>query len=498
MEIQFRRTVCPCLHKVTHQVQTQEQTQEVRLPDGMPDIGRVLGCWGQTVIRSKEWRGAGMSVSGGVMAWVLYAPEDGEEPASVECWIPFQMKWDFPQTQRDGAITVWPSLRSVDARSTSARKLMVRACVSVMGDAMEPVEEEIYMAEGLPEDIQLLTQVYPVELPVEAGEKLFDLEEDVPWPEQMPKPDKLLRYEWTPEIQEQKVISGRLVLRGAGSLHLMYRAEDGSFQSMDCQLPFSQYTQLDRDHSASAQCQLIPLVTALDVEMTPEKQLRMKCSMSAQYILYDRVMVEITEDAYSPDRAVELQLQELRLPMRLDVCSQDMDLSAELECQAQRVVDVCRTGEIPVSRTVGDVTQIGIDSQFQVLYADENGLLQSQTVRAEGESQLCADKDARTEVTAFFGPPQAVLTGSGIAVHAPCRLDTAVFTEQGLPMVTDLKVGQPILPDPQRPSLILRPMTQGRLWDIAKSCNTTVDAIQKANRLTQEPEMGQMLLIPVP
>lgn len=100
MEVNFNKNTCQCLRKAVCQVQNQEQTQEVRLPESMPDIGRVLSSWGQVLIRGKEWRTGGMSVSGGVMAWVLYAPEDGSEARSVETWIPFQVKWDLPDSLR--------------------------------------------------------------------------------------------------------------------------------------------------------------------------------------------------------------------------------------------------------------------------------------------------------------------------------------------------------------------------------------------------------------
>ena len=122
MELQFNQTACQCLRQAVWEVKEQEQTQEVRLPDAMPDIGKVLGAWGQPLIRSKEWRGDGMTVSGGVMVWILYAPEDGTSCRSVDAWIPFQIRWDFPQTQHDGSIRAACQLRSADARSTSARR----------------------------------------------------------------------------------------------------------------------------------------------------------------------------------------------------------------------------------------------------------------------------------------------------------------------------------------------------------------------------------------
>jgi len=53
------------------------------------------------------------------------------------------------------------------------------------------------------------------------------------------------------------------------------------------------------------------------------------------------------------------------------------------------------------------------------------------------------------------------------------------------------------VPDPNRPSLIVRRAGANRLWDIAKDSGSTVEAIQKVNGLQGEPAPDQMLLIPV-
>ena len=62
-----------CEHELYTPVR-KEETQEYKLPDGMPDIGRVIAAWGQVVLRGKEWRSRHIGISGGVMLWVLYAP----------------------------------------------------------------------------------------------------------------------------------------------------------------------------------------------------------------------------------------------------------------------------------------------------------------------------------------------------------------------------------------------------------------------------------------
>ena len=70
-------------------------------------------------------------------------------------------------------------------------------------------------------------------------------------------------------------------------------------------------------------------------------------------------------------------------------------------------------------------------------------------------------------------------------------------TEQLIPMVTGVELGQKKQPDANRPSLILRRAGENRLWDIAKASGSTMEAIRSANGLSGEPAPNQMLLIPV-
>lgn len=498
MEITFNKTACRCLRKAVSQAQTQEQTQEVRLPDAMPDIGRVLGSWGQALIRSKEWRGSSMAVSGGVMAWVLYAPEDGSAPRSMESWIPFQMRWEFPQTERDCVMNIAALLRCVDARSTSARKLMVRANVSVLGEAYEPIEPEIWIPENPPEDLQLLKACYPMELPKEAGEKQFQIDEELALPDTYPDAAKLLHYNLQPKILEQKVMAGRLVFRGKGDLRMLYADADGTVHSWECEVPFSQYAELDRDYGPNSTAAIIPMLTNLELTPDEQRRLQLKCGLCAQYVIFDREQVEIVEDAYSPVRQVKTEIQELKMPMRLDQKQETMRTQQQLTAPAERVVDVCFMPDHPQHRQNGDTAELAVPGQFQVLYYDNNGSLQSGAARGEETWQIASDPGNKVDAyLQMSGYPGADINEQGVALTAQWDVTADVFSEQGLPMLMQITLGEKCEKDPNRPSLILRRAGQQRLWDIARECGSTVDAILLANDLQEQPEAERILLIPV-
>lgn len=498
MELTFSKTACQCLRKVVSQVQAQEQTQELRLPDSMPDIGRVLGSWGQVLVRSKEWRGSAMAVSGGVMVWVLYAPEDGSEPRSIECWVPFQMRWEFSQTERDCIMNILPLLRSVDARSTSARKLMVRANVSALGEAFEPVEPEIWMPENAPEDLQLLKASYPMELPKEAGEKQFQVDEELNLPDTYPEAGKILRYALYPKILEQKVMAGRLVFRGKGDFHMLYSDEEGKMHSWECEVPFSQYAELDRDYGSNSTANIAPMLTNLELTADEQRRLQLKCGLCAQYVVYDREMVEIVEDSYSHTRQVKTESQELKMPSRLDQKRESMRTQQQLTAPAERIVDVCFMPDHPQHRQNADAAELAVPGQFQVLYYDNAGSLQSGTVRGQEIWQISSDPNNRVDAyVQMNGHPMADVNEQGIALTAQWDVTADVFSEQGLPMLTQISLGEKCEKDPNRPSLILRKAGQKRLWDIARESGSTVDAIMQANNLQAQPEAGEILLIPV-
>ena len=51
MQFSFPKKVLQCLECAVEEVKNVEITQELRLTDGMPDIGRVLTAWGQVMLR---------------------------------------------------------------------------------------------------------------------------------------------------------------------------------------------------------------------------------------------------------------------------------------------------------------------------------------------------------------------------------------------------------------------------------------------------------------
>lgn len=499
MDLEFSKKMLPYLKPIIRQTQTQEQTQEIRLSEGMPDIGNVVSCWAQVVIRGKEWRSDRVGANGGVMVWVLYMPEEESTPQSVTAWIPFQMKWDIPQTQHDGTILLKPFLRSVDARSLSARKLMARATFGMEMEGVVPGEAEIYTPDEVPEDVRLLKKKYPLCLPTEAGEKAFHVEECFTISDSRPKPEQIVRSDVKTHITEWKLMADKLVFRGIVTVYVLYRCPAGNLHTWQQEIPFSQYAELDREYEDSSGVRIGCILTNFELDINPEGQLCLKASFSGQYVIDRETMVELVEDAFSHTRQVIPQMEELSVPALLHQQEKQLRVEQSVEADAAQVLDLALFEDAPQQLRQGDTVEMQIPGVYQLLYRDTDGSLQSTNAYWEETIPVPGDTSGQMQITATGrGMPIAGLGSNGVSMQSDLDVQMRTIAAEGIPMVTGLDYGEEKQQDPNRPSLILRRAGDDSLWEIAKQTGATMEAIQAANGLEGEPEPTKMLLIPIP
>lgn len=497
MDVSFKKVVCDCLDAAVREVRSTEVTQEIKLPDSMPDVGRVVSAWGQAILRSKEWNADRISISGGLMVWVLYAPEDGSTERCLDTWIPFQMQWELPENTVQGEIRVRLQVRFVDGRSISARKIMVRAGVAALTEALVPGELQVYTVDGPQKEVELLKNTYPLRLNREAGERSILIEEELSLPDAAPKPEALLYYRMEPRVTDKKVLSNKVVFRGNGNLHVLYRSEEGQVHSWDFDLPFSQYAQLNQEHSSDAQADFLLSPTGLELELDQEGMLRVKGGIAAQYLISDKQLLELVEDAYSPGREVRVSAQSLEIPVVLENRRENLYAEQTIDAPADIAADVSFLPDFPRQRQSEHGVDIITPGTFQILYYGEDGSLNATSSRWEGLQKMSAHEDTTLTAAAQYSVPMAVVGSGQIMVKTEMPLEVTATARQKLDMVTDVELGEVRQRDAGRPTLILRRAGDQRLWDIAKRSGSTVDTIRRINGLQSEPAPEQILLIPV-
>ena len=495
MQLEFKSTPLTYLNSRLRQVQNQEQTLELRLTEGMPDIGRILLTGGQARLSSKQWRADSVSISGGIQAWALYLPEDGSQPQLVEGWIPLQAKFPLPEGCREGILDGRITVRNLDGRALSPRKLLLRCSVAMVAEALCPEETAIYSPEEVPEGVHILCNSYPVRLCREAGEKVFSLEDTLYADGMMPA--RLLYCRLMPKIAEQAVTGNRLMMRGMVSVGYLGEDAEGKLSGGNLELPFAQLVELEGEYDKEATAGVNLSLASCDWQMEGEG-LRVRCEIIAQYRIHGVCLVKLAEDAYSSTMELEPQLEMPELPILLESRREEAEISRTIQVPAMQVMDVAFLPDEPLSYREGDQLVAELPGQIQMLYLDERQSLQAVAeawcYRWElpaGDScglRLCAVPD---------GMPRVHTQGDQVRLECDLMLEAETWTRQKMPMLTMLQLGKIKEPDPCRPSVILRRAGQNTLWELAKSNGSTVEAIRQANQLTGEPDPKHMLLIPV-
>ena len=495
MELQLNKRSVSYLNPVITECRNLEQTQELRLPDGMPDVERILGCWGQSVLRSKEWRSDTVSVTGGLMLWVLYRPEEGGELRTLDAWVPYQTRWDLPQQTQEGKLLVQGTIRFLDARSVSPRKILIRAGLSLCLLALAPEEAAIPIPENLPEDVHLLRRQLPLRLYTEAGEKSFALEDILSSAGEDPADWSPLYYTAQANLTDQKVVGDKIAFRGAVTLHVLLQGPEGRAEGRNFTFPFSQLAELERSYGSDGEAELQLCVTNLEVEKDAEGVLHLKAAFTAQYAVSDVTTVSTVEDGYSTQRELKITREELALSPIRERRWETMSGEAALPEQVHSEADLSAFSDFPTWDRQTDGYCLDAQGTAQLLSYDDKGLTGTQ-LRWSGHRDWKTEEPLRMAMTAFVpGEPQLNPGTGKLCIDTRFRL--TCFAEDGIPVISAMELGETVQKDPARPSLILRRAGEGGLWELAKRTGSTMEAIRQANGLEGEPEKGRMLLIPV-
>ena len=390
MEQQWKRNAVEYLDTALQEQRSMELTQELRLGEGMPDVGQILWTQAQCILRSKEWLRDSVSVSGGVNMRILYLPEDGSGVRCAEDWIPFRMEWELSEDTPQGWLKVDCLVRSSDARSISARKILLRTGIQLQAEAFVPAQAQIAEPEEASGRVELLKTTWPLRLRKETGEKTFTLEEEPELPNSAPEPEKLLSCCLEPRLTECRVLGNKLIFRGNGELHILYRSREGQIHSWEFTLPFSQFVQLEGSYGNDAQGDMTVCLTELEGELTPEGKIRLKAGLTGQYLVTDKQLITTVEDAYSPGRELELEKAEITLTVVLENRRETIRPEQRIPADADIVVDTVFLPEFPRLRQTESGWEQMNGGQFQSLYYGTDGTLHSAGSRWEETKQIPA------------------------------------------------------------------------------------------------------------
>lgn len=501
MDVIFQERILNYLSQTVFDPTEQEEVTELTVPESLPAIDRIVDCSGFVCLHSKEVSGSTVTASGEIKACILYQSDEGGTMQRIERELPFTVKKELPASDSMQTVFYEGWIRKIDARLLGSRKVLLRVSLGSRFTAYMPSSCTVYEPPEVPRTLQLLKNSYEMNLPGDCAEKEFRMNEEAVLPETAAGIDELLKTSAAFHVEETKIVGDKAVFKGMLLVHALYTSAAGTVHSFQTELPFSQFVELNSDFEDGELRAILQLLSC-EIETDGQedsKRLLISLNVLAQATVYTKQRLELYEDAYATKGSLELAWEEVSVQARLD--SQTVTVGAELTvpAMAEKVLDAALYPDQPMIRREQNTAKVIMPVYASVLYLDKDGTLQSRQSRGEitYESKLAQS---------------AVCSASGMIYDAPVCLasyDTVTLRTAGHFQI-DSYMGSrlrtvksaALTPDSakpsDRPSLIARKAGKESLWELAKSCGSTVEAICEANGLSGGTvQENAILLIPM-
>ena len=461
------------------------------VPDAFPDIGRIVCAYGTVEVKDRTPQDGRLLISGSVQTVVLYQPEQGEGLRRLTVPVSFAQIEECSELTADAVCFVSCRAASVEAVPVNSRKLSVTVQLSCEVECYCKTECAITETVDLPQ-IQLLRTPCSISFVRQVFPSSVTVLEDTPV--QDADDLQLLHPSCEMRVSECRAMRGKAVLKGDAAIRCLALQGDGTVRVLTASTPFTQVldaAELNEGDMVSARL----AVRALDCRIASDQLLSSTVTADVVLLARETRTVQKLRDLYLPGQ--ELQVQETQSVLHTAPRPAPFTASTEETVQtAQHVSHVVDAEAVCCGAKRAADGTVQLTAAVQILYVnDEQQLCEFRRMlpltfsgAAEGElSDLSLE--VRASPAGETGLRLSImLSGAGAAEENDTFRCLTAVQESGAPAQTD------------GVTLILRCVDGTQpLWDIAKACGTTMDAIRRANDLPEDTDhvSQTMLLIPI-
>ena len=466
------------------------ETADTIVPDSFPDVARVVGAFGTAAVKDQTPQSGRLLISGAVQAVILYEPEGGGL-RRLTVPVSFAHIEECEGLDAQTVCSVACRTASVEAAAVNSRKLSVRIqlCFSIACycAASCTVTEGVEMP-----GVQLQSEVQPVPLIRQARSYPVTVLDDLTLQDAAGL--SLLHASCVMRVTECRALQGKAVLKGEAAVRCLAQQPDDAVRVLTGTTPFTQILEMpDAEEGDTVDARVT--VREADCRLEADGLLSYTVAADAMLLLRRTATLRRIDDLYLPGR--QLQLQEERIALHpmppLAPFSAEAAENIATAGHVSHVVaaEACCCG---AKRSGDDALQV--TAAVQVLYlADDQQLYMVQRMLPLTMPCTAPGEPALTELTArasSAGESGLMVTVSAAGMAAPA--EQLVFRH-----ITAAEAGERTA---GRDGVTLRLRYIDReqtLWEIAKACGATVEAIRRANDLAADVKAVSrtMLLIPI-
>ncbi len=506
MDIQVMNKAIPVAETLFDDFDERPIDCDFVLPDYCPDIAAVLKCTLRPVIQSKQISGDRLLVDGQALIRVLYLDEGRKCVRCCEFSQPFTSTFTVRNLGVNAAIRTSARTDYINCRATSPRRLDVHGAFSVK---LTVVQENGCTVVSQARGDGLYTRTRPVSysVPVASAEKSFTVSEVLDLGSDKPPAEVLIRGEATPRLLECRQLANKIMVKGDILLKNLYASDvsAGTMQQVRHEIPFSQILDID-GMNEEWQCEVFLEIPSSDIHISVNQNgdsclLSANLKLMVQVQCYQTGSCEVVTDAYSSHCPVQLETGHLSTSclshIRRDTCTVKESFELPPDGIAD-IVDVwCEA--IPLTqRCEGEKAYIDGRLLLSMLARDPSGSLAYYERPADFTLEFderCDQMSAQLCVTQL----ESAIVGGQVEIRLELSVTRCCYEQADCVAVTAVSADESTGFPPERAALKIYYAAGGEsIWEIAKRCHTSMEAVMEENDLSSEIlPTDTMLLVPL-
>ncbi len=482
------------------------------LPEYCPDVAVVLKCVVTPHLQSRRWNGELFTVDGLALVRILYLDEERNCVREAEFTQPINCVMRGQTGCEALPVQVQMTQDYVNCRAVSPRRIevrggfTVRACAA-MADTVElpsaAAEERLY-TKGV---------CKAVSAPLSSGEKMITVNETLAFDSGLPAAEQLLGGDCTAAVIEVKLLTDKAIVKGQIYLHQLYTDDSvgGTTYVLEFTVPFSAIVDVDGVRDGQLHTARVSVLTDTEECVAGASGQNTALGFSAKLLIqlstYEKAAVQLLTDVYHPDCPVTVSTDTLSLRSLTEAFRQTVTLqkSIALPCEGLREIIDVWVMPMPIDgRVESGHVELDVPMLVSLLVRDADGII-AYYERPEDFSVACTQPMPYAEGSAYAVQAQAAVTGISYAAIGD-KLDLRLL------MVASVEVWESVQDQVVRDITLQRenpyPTDNAAMrlyyadagesvWDIARRCHTSPDAVREENDLHDEVLSAKsVLLIP--
>lgn len=487
---------------------------EYLIPDTHPDVYKVVAVDAKPVINNIETLNDKFLVEGEIQYDVMYLTKE-EERLGVHT-VTYNDKFanyiDISGLEHNMICEVECNIEHIYANIINERKVGLEGIVNLVYEIYNKGSIDVVKDIEADDHIEMKKKVENFDKIV--AEKNMDMagKEKITIGSEKNEIDSIVKCVGLLHKKDVKISDGKIICSCFVKFNIIYKGKNsGELYSLEEDIFVSKEEDadsMDSNMTILDDFNLIQARCALEEDDLGEKRIiDLDGAVQVNLKVYDKLTVEVLDDAYMTDALIDVKRKEVELSYllgfsKLESIVKDNLYMSDKDSKPVEVIN-CK-GKVEVLDKKVEDGKIKVEGfvKVEVIYrVDETGNMN----RINGEIPFntsmeldASNSNAKAVVKCSIDNIQSSIEANTIAVKAVVNTAVRAWGESKKNCVVDIEELEGEVPS-KKHSVTIYTIQQGdTLWDLAKLYNTTVDNIMKINDLEEEKdiEVGDKLIIP--